>query len=121
MKQFGFSRQEHLKRSSEIQTVFKKGRKITCNGAKLFVFPNGREINRIVFTFPRKYGNAVERNRSRRLSREVFRLVKNRMKTGFDLVLLVFPGKDRFCDRMMQVGLLLKKSGLWNSDSVLKK
>jgi RNase P protein component len=58
----------------------------------LFVLKNDLPYNRIGFTQIRKYGNAPERNRARRLGREAYRLLRPRLKAGFDLVLLVYPG-----------------------------
>lgn len=113
MKRLGFTKAERLKRSAEIQTVFRKGKKYSCDGAKLFVLPNGMERNRVVFTFPRGYGSAVERNYSRRLSREAYRLNKQNILTGFDLTLLIFPGKDSFSDRERQLQTLFNRAGLW--------
>jgi ribonuclease P protein component len=74
---------------------------------------NGLEHNRIAFTFSRKYGNAVERNRSRRLSREVYRFLRNELRKGYDLVLLVYPGQDNFKARMDQLRDLFSRSGLF--------
>lgn len=114
MKRSGFSKAERLKRSALIQTVFRKGKKYSCDGAKLFVLANGMEGKRIVFTFPRGYGTAVERNYSRRLSRESYRLIKHNLKDGFDLTVLVFPGKDDFSVRKEQLITLFRKAGLWS-------
>jgi ribonuclease P protein component len=58
----------------------------------LFVLKNELPYNRISFTLARKYGNAPERNRARRLGREAYRHLRSRLKTGYDLVLLVYPG-----------------------------
>jgi ribonuclease P protein component len=69
--------------------------------------------NRIVFTFARKYGNAVNRNRARRVGREAYRHIRNELKDGYDLVLLVYPGKDSFARRMEQVRILFSKAGLF--------
>jgi len=77
------------------------------------VIQNGLSVNRIAFTFARKYGNAVQRNRSRRLSREVYRLIKARLCSGYDLVLLVYPGGDTFANRMEQFETLFQKAGLF--------
>jgi len=115
VKRSGFKKAERLIRSAVIQTVFRKGKKYSCNGAKLFVLSNGMERNRVLFTFPRGYGTAVERNRSRRLSREAYRQVKGDLLTGFDLAFLVFPGKDSFSERMEQFCVLFGKAGLWSS------
>jgi ribonuclease P protein component len=109
---FRFKREERLKKRDEIRAVFNRGKVVTCSGAKLFVLQNGFPFNRIVFTFARKFGNAVERNRARRVGREVYRQVRNRLQCGFDLVLLVYPGKDSFSVRMKQVGILFSKAGL---------
>ena len=113
MKRSGFSKEERLARSSVIQTVFRKGKKYSCDGAKLFTLVNGLGRNRIVFTFPRGYGTAVERNYSRRLSREAYRLIKQQIIDGFDLTVLVFPGKDSFTERKNQLYSLFRKAGIW--------
>jgi len=114
VKSSGFSKAERLTRSVVIQTVFRKGKKYSCDGAKLFVLANGMERNRVVFTFPRGYGTAVQRNYSRRLSREVYRLMKQNFSTGYDFTVLVFPGKDDFTVRKGQLECLFKKSGVWS-------
>ena len=75
---------------------------------------NGLAYNRIAFTFSRKFGNAVERNYSRRLSREVYRLLRNELLKGYDLVLLIYPGRDDFSARRDQMRELFSKAGLFN-------
>ncbi len=67
-----------------------------------------------MFTFPRGYGTAVERNYSRRISRESYRLIKGHLAGGFDFSVFVFPGKDDFSVRKDQLISLFKKAGLWS-------
>jgi ribonuclease P protein component len=86
-----FGRRERLKKRDEINRVFKKGHSVACPGARLFYLDNGLPYNRIVFTFARKFGNAVERNRARRLGREAYRLLRGGVRTGYDLALLLYP------------------------------
>jgi ribonuclease P protein component len=114
-----FRRRERLKKRDDITRVFKKGRSVTCPGAKLFYLENGLPHNRIAFTLARKYGNAVERNRARRLGREAYRLLKRGAETGYDLVLLVYPqvedGRPKklfLSRRMRQLKSLFVKAGL---------
>ena len=76
---------------------------------------NGLSYNRVAFTFSRKFGNAVKRNYSRRLSREVYRHLRSELQTGYDLVLLVYPGQDVFSVRMDQLQKLFSRAGLFNS------
>jgi len=107
-----FTRNDRLKGRTEIGIVFARGRKVSCPGAKLFYIDNGLEATRIAFTFARNYGNAVERNRSRRLSREAYRLMKMRPRIGLDLVLLVYPDGDSYAVRVHQLEVLFTKAGL---------
>lgn len=112
VERYTFARKERIKGGDDIKRAFARGRKASCPGAKLFYFANGTDENRVAFTFARKYGNAVERNRSRRLSREAYRLMKSRLKRGFDLVILVYPGGDDFRLRVRLMESLCMKAGL---------
>jgi len=112
---FSFPRKERLKRRDDIREVFSRRNVVSCPGLKLFTCRNGLPHNRIAFAFPRKYGNAVERNHSRRLSREAYRLMRNELRKGFDLVLLVYPGRDNFSTRTDQMRDLFRRAGLFNS------
>ena len=112
---FRFPREEKLKGRDEIREVFNRKNGVSCAGTKLFTLPNGLQHNRIAFTFSRKFGNAVERNHSRRLSREVYRLMRNELRQGYDIVLLVYPGKDMFSIRMDQLKELFSQAGLLKS------
>jgi ribonuclease P protein component len=108
-----FPREERLKGRDEIRAVFNGKRALSCPGAKLFILKNGLSHNRIAFTFSRKFGNAVERNRARRLGREAYRHLRQNIKPGFDLVLLIYPGNDGFEIRRNQLKELLCRAGIW--------
>ncbi|MBQ9701150.1 MAG: ribonuclease P protein component, partial [Lachnospiraceae bacterium] len=82
------------------------------HGAKLFVLPNDLERNRIAFTLPRNYGNAVERNRCKRLSREAYRELKAQLKLGYDMIFLVYPGNDVYQTRCAMLRSLVQKAGV---------
>ncbi|MDR2111038.1 MAG: ribonuclease P protein component [Spirochaetaceae bacterium] len=110
---FRFRRTERLKRRDEIRAVFNRGKGVTCSGAKLFCLKNGLSYNRIAFTFGRKFGNAVQRNRARRVGREAYRHIRQSIQGGYDLVLLVYPGKDTFKTRFEQLKALFSKAGLY--------
>ena len=114
-RDFRFSPEEKLKGQNEIREVFNRRRVVSCPGAKLFLLGSGLPYNRIAFTFSRKFGNAVERNRSRRLSREAYRQLRNELRKGYDLVLLVYLGQDDFSVRINQLLELFTKAGLMKS------
>jgi ribonuclease P protein component len=126
-KPCSFPRQERLKRREDIQAVFKRGVSVSCFGARLFFLHREGYGKRIAFTFARKFGNAVERNRARRLGREAYRHLRTGIKSGYDFVLLVYPRKDGFQAggdnlsgnglslRMLQMRVLLSKAGLFTA------
>jgi ribonuclease P protein component len=101
-----------LREKGRIREVFNRGRSLGAQGAKLFALKNDLEYNRICFALPRKFGNAVERNRARRLGREAYRQLRPRLRGGFDLVLLVYPKGADFARRMEQLQFLSAKAGL---------
>jgi len=102
-----------LKGRNEIRKVFEEGRQFFCRGAKLFVLKSGLPHNRICFTLPKNFGNAVERNRAKRLGREAFRLLGSRLCCGNDLILLVYPETDMaLSGRLKQLESLFNKAGL---------
>ena len=109
-----FVLEERIKRASEIKNLFKNGKRVSVEGAKLFFLPNEYQFNRIGFPLPRGYGNAVERNHSKRLSRETFRNLKSHLNTGYDMLFLVYPGAEKpsFHSRCDQFLSLCKKAGL---------
>jgi ribonuclease P protein component len=110
-----------LRGKDEIREVFNRGRSLGGGGAKLFVLRNSLDYNRICFALPRKFGNAVERNRSRRLSREAYRHVRPRLRGGYDVVLLVYPDNRaeasrsgiNLAGRAKQLENLLARAGLF--------
>jgi ribonuclease P protein component len=122
-ERFKFPREERLKSSSENSAVFKKGKSVSCEGARLFYravsggsnqhIPSGHngEARRIAFVFSRKFGCAAARNRARRIGREAYRLLRASLPFGFDFVLLVYPDANAKLDtRLTQLRVLLKKA-----------
>jgi ribonuclease P protein component len=107
-----FTRQERLKLSADIRRVYSSGKKASVQGAKLFVLETGVQNNRFAFTLPRNYGNAVERNRTKRLCREVYRCQRAGIKPGFDIVFLAYKGTETFQERSAQFRQLCQKAGL---------
>ena len=78
--------------------------------------PNGLGYNRFAACPVRKYGNSVKRNRVRRIFKELFRLNKHRIKSGFDIVLVIYPGKDTYKEREEQFYFLLGEGKLLSVD-----
>ena len=105
-----FRKEERIKRPEQIHNLFKCGKRASVAGAKLFYAENHLGYNRIGFPLPRKYGTSVERNYSKRLSREIYRRLKTHLNTGYDMLLLIYPGNDSFNSRCDQFRALCEKA-----------
>ena len=83
-----FRKHEHLRTPAEFQAVYDRRRSVADPGMILYARENGLPYSRVGFSVSRKYGGAVQRNRLRRLYREAYRLSKETLPTGLDLVLI---------------------------------
>ena len=77
---------ETLKKSSEFEKVRRTGRTWASGPVLLNAAPNDLDIIRFGFVAGKKVGNAVKRNRARRLMKEAARLRLPHIKPGYDLV-----------------------------------
>ena len=107
------TRIERLRSQFEISRVFKSSSRVSCSGAKLVYRRNELEWNRIAVTLVRKYGNSVQRNRSKRILREIYRSLKNNLKPGFDIIIVLYPGEYDYSIRESQVKYLLTKADIF--------
>lgn len=82
----GFSKAFRLTRQKDIDAVYKRGRRWNAKIFRIHVRPNGLDRSRLAVSVPGKLCNAVQRNRWKRLLREAFRLNKEAVGPGLDIV-----------------------------------
>jgi len=85
---FRFPAELRLKRSADFQRIYDNGRRLGDAHLLLFALPHPAGGTRAGFSVSRKHGNAVRRNRLKRLLREAFRLNRQQLPAGFDFVLV---------------------------------
>ena len=111
---FSFPRKWSLKKAAAFRELYRQGIRVRGDTVILFYRPADVEPFRIGFSTRKKLGNAVRRNRARRLMREVFRLHQHEVKPGMEyLFLWTGPVEGvglKEVEREMVV--LLKKGGL---------
>ena len=81
-----FRPHERIRRRVEFQEIYERGTRIHGRFATMFVLPNHRAVGRLGIAATKKLGGAVQRNRAKRLIREVFR--RNNIAPGFDVVVV---------------------------------
>jgi len=84
-----------IRRKSEFQRVFEAGQRVHGRFLTLIAAPNQTGTARLGIVASRKLGDAVQRNRAKRLIREVFRRTV-RPADGPAIDLVVIPRRELF-------------------------
>lgn len=74
----------------DFDDIFAKGKKTALNNLimRWRPSPSDKSTSRVSIIVSRKIGNAVKRNRIKRLIKEVFRLNKSKLKFGVDMIFI---------------------------------
>jgi ribonuclease P protein component len=89
-----FPRSSRLTSRREYRAIYGDGVRVRRSSLTLFSRPNDLGRCRLGITATRKCGNAVQRNRIKRVLREIFRNHRARFETGVDIVVNARPGAD---------------------------
>ncbi len=93
-KKLSFPRKRRLTNRDQYLACYRKGRKYYSSNFILFVLPRGRPGRgfRLGIAASKKTGNAVSRNRIKRLVREYFRLKQQFVDPDLDIALVAKKG-----------------------------
>lgn len=103
---------ERIKSKADFKRLYASPSSVKTLGAKLVFLRSESNLNRLGISLVRKFGTSVQRNRTKRLIREIYRLNKNRIKPGYDLLFVLFPGDYGYEERSRQFDDLLRKADL---------
>lgn len=108
-----------LRRPDEFRRVWSTGRSWAHALFILWALPNDLDHVRVGITASRKVGNAVARNRARRLLRETTRHLYPHIATGWDLVLVARSTLVTVKEPQVESALrsMLSRAGLWTSST----
>ena len=100
--------------NNEYRLVYKHGKYEVGRLCVIYRMPVAKQKTRIGFVTGKKVGGAVERNRARRLMKEVYRLNQHQIREGYHIVIVGRgPLKDATYERAeKEILYLLRKSKL---------
>lgn len=79
---------DSLKKNTDFQNVYRKGRSYGNRLLVMYVLKNGLESNRVGISVSKKVGNSVVRHHLTRLIRENYRLREEMFNSGLDIVVI---------------------------------
>ena len=119
----GLPRSRILKKKKDFQAVYSRGKSYANRFLVLYVFRSNGFQGKVGFAAGKKLGNAVKRNRVKRLLRESYRMNQGAIKEG---VSLLFVGRkaavDAGCQDLEKAFLALgRKAGIMTGDNEASK
>lgn len=90
----GLGKADRIKKRSEIMRVLRRGGSASDEGLRLRILANSIGRRRMAVVVSRRHGNAVRRNRIKRLCREAFRTCRADLPDSFDYVLQPHIGAE---------------------------
>lgn len=80
-----------IKHKTDIDRIFKAGKRQSLSCFKVLAADNNLPYSRMIVIPVRHYGNSVQRNRIRRQVKEIWRTNLEKIPSGFDYAVVVYP------------------------------
>jgi ribonuclease P protein component len=108
------TKKERMKKR-DISKVFEVSvsKKISC--IRLLYNKNGITWNRMAVVLRKGYGNSVERNRARRVIKEIYREIKNSLPCGYDFIFFLTDKITDYKTANKIMVSLLKQAGFMDA------
>ncbi|MGB4589696.1 MAG: ribonuclease P protein component [Clostridiaceae bacterium] len=115
---------EKLRKNSEFQQVYRRGRSFANNLLVLYVFKdrknflNSEPYNKLGISVSKKVGKSVVRSRVKRLISESYRLNKDHFVKGYDFAIIARVSSHDKSYEEMEKALkhVFKKAGMFNDE-----
>lgn len=107
-----------IRRNKEYRRIYRMGERFRNRAGLFYLCKTKRKPVRIGFVATKRIGDAVMRNRAKRLMKEVYRLHRHELKSYHEGVLLAgdFLTKATFREAEKALLSLWRVAGLWGAD-----
>jgi ribonuclease P protein component len=102
-----FPPQARLRKTREFENVYRNGRRATGSSIVMVYLENNTEKSRLGAVISKKVGKAVIRNRFKRYIREIFRLHRDELSKGFDIIVIARKSAREASFRILEGEMLI--------------
>ena len=92
---FCLPKKKRLASNSQFKAVMANGKRLSDGLLTLYIAKNDFDYPRLGVSVGKSHGNAIVRNRLKRLLREAFRQNQDRIPPGFDYLLMISPQRSK--------------------------
>ena len=114
-------KEEKIRKNIEFRAVYRKGKSFSNSLLVLYIYKNHKEFNRLGISVSKKVGKSVVRSRVKRSISESYRLNKDNIKVGHDLVFIARNASNDKSYFEIEKALknLFKKAGLSSNEKTI--
>jgi ribonuclease P protein component len=106
------TRRERIGKGTEIRALLSSAAKVEAGGLRMAHRTNGSAVTRMAVVVSRGCGGAVKRNREKRITREAWRSLKDRVAPGHDVVFVVHRFGAGLEERRLLMRKLIDRAGI---------
>ena len=103
MKRFSFLKKKRLVDNRQFKAILAQGKRLSNGLLTLYIAENDCGYPRLGISIGKSQGNAVVRNRLKRLIREAFRQSQEQIPVGFDYLIMISPQWSKETDTLKAV------------------
>ena len=116
---------EMLKKNYEFKKVLSKGKFLSKERLEIVVLKTNKDINFLGIAVSTKNGKSFQRNKAKRLIRESYKILENKVSCGNSIVILLKKNFDikklKFKDILYELEELFKEAKIIKKEDVLWK